>query len=222
MSGRKSAPDKKTAALYLPREAAAYLRLPESTLHGWLSPRHGEAVLVHSVSGAPHGAPRIPFVGLIEAYVLRSLRDLKLRTKTIEQAAAAVRREFGTEYGLATKKIATDGIDIFIEYAESGDLARAHDGQRPIRETIQDYLRYIDWDECDGIAARLRLPQFPESAPVVVDPDYAWGQPVLAGSKTPLEAIVNLWKAGEPMEVVAEEYELDVETVEDLCRAAVN
>lgn len=163
MSEKKSAPDRKTAALCLPREAAAYMRLPESTLHGWLNPRHGQAV-----------------------------------------------------------RIATDGIDIFIEYAESGDLARAHDGQRPIRESIQDYLRYIDWDEYDGIAARLRLPQFPESAPVVVDPDYAWGQPVLAGSRTPLEAIVNLWKAGEPMEVVAEEYELDVETVEDLCRAAVN
>jgi uncharacterized protein (DUF433 family) len=214
--------DKKTAALYSTREAARYLRMPARTLNQWLAPSGRPAVLVHSVANVRHGAPRIPFVGLVEAYVLRSLRDLKLSKGSIERAASAVRCEFGNDYGLATRKIATDGIDIFIEYADSDDIARAYDGQRPIRETIRDYLRYIEWDEYDGIAARLRLQQFPDSAPVVLDPDYAWGQPVLAASKIPLEAIVNLWKAGETMEVVAEEYGLDVDTVEDLCRAAVS
>jgi uncharacterized protein (DUF433 family) len=222
VEGRAAMTDKKTAALYSTPEAARYLRMSASTLNSWLGPTRHPTVLVHSVADVRRGAPRIPFVGLVEAYVLRSLRDLKLSTRAIEEAAAAVRREFGTDYGLATKKIATDGIDIFIEFAESGDIARAHDGQRPIREIIQDYLRYIEWDEYDGVAARLRLPQFPESAPVVLDPDYAWGQPVLAENKTPLEAIVNLWKAGETMEVVAEEYGLDVDTVENLCRAAVS
>lgn len=214
--------DKKTAALYSTREAASYVRMPPRTLNQWLAPSRRPTVLVHSVANTRRGAPRIPFVGLVEAYVLRSLRDLGLSTKSIDQAASVVRREFGNDYGLASKKIATDGIDIFIQYADSDDIARAYDGQRPIRETIQDYLRYIEWDEYDGIAARLRLRQYPDSAPVVLDPDYAWGQPVLATSKTPLEAIVNLWKAGETMEAVAEEYGLDVGTVEDLCRAAVN
>ncbi len=53
-----------------------------------------------------------------------------------------------------------------------------------------------------------------------MDPDYAFGQLVLATEKVPVEAIVNLWRAGEPMETVADEYELDRTTVEDLCRAA--
>jgi hypothetical protein len=44
----------------------------------------------------------------------------------------SVRREFDTPYGLATKRIATDGIDIFVQDADD-DLARAGDNQLPIR-----------------------------------------------------------------------------------------
>jgi uncharacterized protein (DUF433 family) len=215
--------DRVGAGLYLPQAAASYLSMPTRTLQSWLNRGQHSVVLVHSVSGVPRNAPSIPFVGLIEAYVLRSLRGLNLSQRKIDEAATAVREEFGTEYGLATKKIATDGIDIFIEYAGPGDLARAHDGQRPIREIIQDYLRYIEWEDgYEGIASRLRLPQYPDFVPVVLDPDYAGGQPILAGSKTPVEAVVNLCKAGETVEVVAEEYGLDVDTVEELYRVAVN
>lgn len=207
--------------MFKPQEAARYLRMPESTMRRWLHGSSQVGVLVHSVAPECHGWPSIPFVGLIEAYVLRNLRELGLSTRSIQETAVAVRREFGTPYALATKKIATDGIDIFIQYAGQDDLARARDGQRPIRDVVGDYLRYIEWDPQDEFAGSLRLPQFPRSNPVIIDPNFAFGQPVLASKKIPVEAIVDLWKAGEPMEAVAEEYELDVEAVEDLCRAAV-
>ncbi len=211
--------DKYTTALYTPTEAARHLQMPRSTLYKWLAKSPSVDLLVHSVSPERRGWPSVPFIGLIEAYVLHSLRELGLTMHTVRSAAKAVRREFDTPYGLATRKIATDGVDIFIHYAEEDDLARASDGQRPIRAIIEDYLRYIDWD-VDDVARRLRLPQFPTNAPVIMDPDYAFGQPVLATEKVPVEAIVNLWRAGEPMETVADEYELDRTTVEDLCRAA--
>lgn len=212
--------DRFATPIFKPREAAHYLRMPESTMRDWLGGGSHASVLVHSVSPERHGWPSIPFVGLIEAYVLRHLRELGLSTRSVREAANAVRSEFGTPYALATKKIATDGIDIFIEYADAGDLARAHDGQRPIRDVVTDYLRYIEWDPQDQYAGALRLPQFRANA-VIIDPNFAFGQPVLASKKIPIEAIVDLWKAGEPMEVVAEEYELDVDAVEDLCRASV-
>jgi uncharacterized protein (DUF433 family) len=212
--------DKYATALFTPREAAHYLRMPRSTLYGWLRPADSTTVLVHSVPAERHGWPSVPFIGLVEAYVLRNLRDLGLSTKAIRGAALRVREEFRTPYGLATRRIATDGIDIFIHYAQEDELARASDGQRPIRAVIEDYLRYIDWDIRDGAARRLRLPQFPATAPVMIDPDYAFGQPVLADRKVPVEAVVRLWRAGERMSTVAAEYELDRETVEDLCRAA--
>ncbi|MBY8853791.1 DUF433 domain-containing protein, partial [Saccharothrix sp. MB29] len=88
-----------------------------------------------------------------------------------------MRKEFGTPYGLATKKIVTDGVDIFLEYAD-GDLARVGDRQQPIRDVLGGYLRYIEWNADDDFASSLRLRQYPDTAPVVIDPRFGWGAPV--------------------------------------------
>jgi hypothetical protein len=75
-----------------------------------------------------HPRPADGSVVVAGAYVLRSLRDLGL-TKRKVRDAAAVRGELGAAYALATKKIVTDGIDIFLDYAD-GDLARVGDPNR--------------------------------------------------------------------------------------------
>ena len=48
----------------------------------------------------------MPFIAVVEAYVLRSLRDLGLKKSTIRAAAEQVRHEFNTPYGLATRRVA--------------------------------------------------------------------------------------------------------------------
>ncbi|MFI0733351.1 DUF433 domain-containing protein [Streptomyces sp. NPDC021225] len=199
------------------QDAARHLDIPDRTLQRWL---HRESAagspLVHGVQPVKRGWPSIPFVAIVEAYVLRSLRDCLSMSK-IREAAEAVRLAFGDEYGLATRRIATDGVDIFVEYAD-GDLARARDGQRPIREVITDYLRYIAWESGDQYPYRLRLRQYPDVAPVIIDPRFGWGAPVVAENKVQVEAIVGLWEAGESLETVADEYGLTREQVEAICR----
>jgi hypothetical protein len=99
-----------------------------------------------------------------------------------------------------TKRIATDGLDIVLRHA-GGD-------QRPNREIITNHLKYIKWDEADGFPSRLRLRQYPDSAPVI------------ESTKVPLSAVVDLWLAGEPLEDVAHEYDMTREQVEVICRTA--
>jgi hypothetical protein len=94
-------------------ETARHLLIPQRTLNHWLAEEAGGAPLVHRVDPERRGWPTVPFIAVVEAYVLRSLRDLGLTKRKIRDAAAAVRGEFGTAYALATKKIVTDGIDIF-------------------------------------------------------------------------------------------------------------
>ena len=207
--------------LLTPRDVAHHLRIPPSTLYDWLRESADGKPLVHRVEPERRGWPSVPFVAVVEAYVLRSLRDLRLSKRRIREAAAEVRRTFDTPYALATKKIMTDGVDIFIEYVP-GDMARASDGQRPIREVIEGYLRCIHWDASDEFADRLRLRQYPDVAPVIIDPRFGWGEPVVESSKVPVQAIVDLWLAGESLEVVANEYEMTREQVEAICRVAVD
>ncbi len=211
--------DKYHDPLLTPRETARHLQLPGSTLNFWLREQAAGEPLVHRVPPAKRGWPSVPFVAVIEAYVLRSLRDLKLSKGKIRDAAAAVRREFGTPYGLATRRIATDGIDIFVDYA-NGSLERAHDAQHPIREIIDRYLRYITWDEGDDSPARLTLPQYPDVVPVVIDPRFGWGAPVIATNNVQVDNVVALWRAGESLEAVAEEYGLTRDAAETICRIA--
>jgi uncharacterized protein (DUF433 family) len=210
--------DKFADPLLTPKETARHLQIPPATVYHWLHEQAGGAPLVHHVEPAKRGQPSMPFVAVIEAYVLRSLRGMGLSKQAVRNVAAAVRSEFDTPYGLATRRIATDGVDIFIHYADD-DLARVGDGQRPIREVIDDYLRYIVWDT-DDFPSRLRLRQYPDVAPVVIDPRFGWGAPVIEATKVPVDAVVELWLAGESLADVAYEYDMTPDQAEAICRAA--
>jgi uncharacterized protein (DUF433 family) len=175
---------------------------------------------VHSVRPEHQGWPSVPFVGIIEAYVLRALRSLGLGMSKIGDAARDVRDMFDTEYGLATRRIATDGIDVFVHYLDSDEIARVGDRQMPIRRVINDYLQYIAWDD-DGFAKRLTLKKYdPNIARVVIDPQFGWGTPVVESARVTVDAIVGMWKAGESPDVVADEYGLTREQVEAIVRVA--
>lgn len=211
--------DKFNDPLLTPKDVARHLWIPESTLYYWLGEEANGAPLVHRVVPERRDWPSVPFVAVVEAYVLRSLRDLGLAKRKIREAAAEVRKNFGTPYALATKKITTDGVDIFVHYADD-ELARVGDGQRPFRDVIDDYLHYIEWDNSDGFAGSLRLRQYTDIAPVIIDPRFGWGAPVVESSKVPVDAVVDLWLAGESLEAVAYEYGMTREQVEAICRAA--
>lgn len=212
--------DKFKVPLLTPFEAATHLQIPERTMHRWLHQSAAGSPLVHSVKPERRGWPSVPFIALVEAYVLRALRDLGLSSPKIAAAAAAVRTQFGTEYGLATRRIATDGIDVFVHYLDSDEIARASDGQMPIRQVVENYLQYITWDD-DGFARRLTLRRYdPAVAKVVIDPRFAWGAPIVEPAKVPVDAILGMWRGGEAPDVVASEYGLSVEQVETLIRVA--
>jgi uncharacterized protein (DUF433 family) len=213
--------DKFADPLMTPKEVARHLRIPESTLYDWLAETADGAPLVHRVDAERRGRPSVPFVAIVEAFVLRSLRDLGLSKRKIRDAAGEVRRSFDTPFALATRRIATDGIDIFVHYADD-DVARVGDQQLPIRELIGNYLHYISWDADDEIAATLRLRQYPDIAPVVIDPRFGWGAPVVESTKVPVDAVVDLWFAGESLDDVAFEYDMTRDQVEAICRAAAS
>ena len=210
--------DKFRDPLLTPAEAARHLGMPASTLYYWLGEEVDGAPVIHRVSAARRGWPSMPFIAVVEAYVLRAMRDLGLRKDRILAAVAEARREFKTPYALATERVRTDGVDLFLHYAD-GELVRFGDGQRPIREVLDLYLRDISFNERDGWPERLRLRRYGE-AEVVIDPRFSWGAPVIQPVAAPVDAVVTLWKAGEPMEVVADEFGLTRDVVEAVCRVA--
>jgi hypothetical protein len=60
---------------------------------------------------------------------------------------------FDDPYALASQRIATDGVGLFVRFADEF-LVHARDRQVAIPEVISDYLTYITWDT-DGKPAQL-------------------------------------------------------------------
>jgi uncharacterized protein (DUF433 family) len=206
-----------TQPILTARETARYLGMPESTLDVWLLDR-GREPLVHAVQPEKRGWPRVPFVGVIEAYVLRALRDLKLPMDEIRRAAELVREEFHDPYALAHRRIVTDGVALFVKAADES-YVHARDRQLAIPKVLKAHLKNIEWN-AEGNATRLHLRDFPEGADVIIDPRFGWGSPVLAESKMKVEDLVELWRQGERITTIADEYGLAVDVVEDVLRRA--
>ena len=74
------------------------------------------------------------------------------------------------------------------------------------REIVAGYLRYFTWAD-DGYPRMIRLPAF-EPTDVVVDPDRAFGQPILAHSRVRVADLAAMVNAGEDPHDVATEYEV--------------
>lgn len=199
------------------RETARHLRMPECTLKVWLSVGRDEP-LVHAVRPERRGWPRAPFIGIIEAHVLLELRVGGMPMDEIRRAAAIVRAEFDDPYALARRRIATDGVAVFVRLADES-LIRARDHQHAIKDVLEHHLHDIDWDDT-GTAIRLRLHHYPAGAEVVIDPRFGWGSPVLTANKVKVDDVVALWRTGEPISAVAEEWDLTETVVEDVLRQA--
>lgn len=114
--------------------------MPESTLNAWLAFTSDEP-LVHAVQPERRGWPRVPFVGIVEAHVLRALRAAGLPMDEIRRAAAIVRAEFDDPFALAKRRIATDGVAVFVRLADES-LIRARDHQQAIKEVLELLARH--------------------------------------------------------------------------------
>lgn len=197
-------------AMLTQTETARYLAIPDSTVGAWR-----RNATVHSLPAEHRGWPTLPFAGVVEAFVLRALRDTGFSLAKVREAAEGIRREFKDPYALVRPEVGHDGIDIFIRVG--GELYRARDRQQAIRETVTDYTSFIEWDGQNP--TRLRLKEF--DGQVILDPRFGWGQPVVAENKVPVKAILGLWSASESMEAIAKEFRMEADDVDRIIRTYV-
>src|SRR4051812_14778765 len=105
-------------ALFTPNDVSTFLGIPRSTVYYWLNTdSRGGIPLVHRLPAERRGAAQVPFAALVEAFVLRALRnELKFTKRQIVDTVEDVRSNFGLDFALASNRIASDGIDIFIQH----------------------------------------------------------------------------------------------------------
>ena len=208
--------------LFLLDEAAQHLGLPASTLRSWTRRQAGPAPLVHRLRPETPRSASLPFVGLVEAHMLRGFRDLGLSAQGLRVSVTRLREKLNDEYALATRRVATDGLSLLVDMAESqGEpiWTRAVDGQAAITAVIERYLKFVQWSKNDPYPTRLKLKTY-QGADVIVDPRFAFGQPVLARQKIRVQDILDAFWAGESPNTVAVEFGVKANEVEAVIRSA--
>lgn len=217
--------------LYTVAEAAAYLRVPRTTLetwaHGYMRRRRsgGTTKAEAIITAIPAGRrePEIPFIGLAEGMVLAAFRASGVPMQRIRPAVQALKTELGLDHALGSKRLYTDGAEILYDYATKEDeeelrgLTIVRTRQRVFAPVIQDYLRRITYAR-DGWAQRLRLPV---SKSVIVDPNRAFGQPIFEKGAVRVEDVLDRFEAGDSLGDVAYDFDVSVEDVEEVVRVAL-
>jgi uncharacterized protein (DUF433 family)/transposase-like protein len=222
--------------LYTVAEAARYLDVPDSTFRSWTygDRRHSAgrtavcgAPILTSVPQAAAQSPVIPFVGLAEGLVLTALRRSGVALQRIRPALSRLAVEFGLEHALASRRLYTDGADVLFDYAddEDPDTARAvrslvvvRNGQRVFNEVVEAYLQRVEFGP-DGYPRLIELPAY-AVAKVVVGPDRGFGQPIFRRGGARLEDALAMFRAGDSLEMVADEYGVPLDELEDVVRIA--
>lgn len=209
--------------LFTIEEGARHLGMAASTLRDWTRRMAGPAPLVHRVTPASPRAASLPFIGVVEVHMLRGFKDLGLTPGELRTAVARLRRDTGDEYALATKDVATDAVSLLANMAESQaeppQWVRARDGQQAITEVIKRYLKYVTWRGSDRYPLRLTLKAY-QGADVIIDPRFAFGQPVLEREKIRVEDILDAFWAGESYTTIAGEFGVSPDAVEAVIRSA--
>ena len=203
-------------------EGARHLGMPASTLRDWTRMVAGSAPLVHRVEPSTPRAASLPFIGVVEAHMLRGFKELGLNARELRASVARLREITDDEYALATRRVASDGVNLLVDMAASAEIPqweRARDGQGAIGEVIERYLKFVTWRQSDRYPLRLTLQAY-EGADVIIDPRFAFGQPILEHEKVRVEDILDAFWAGESYLTISGEFGVSSSAVEAVIRSA--
>ncbi|MDE0396073.1 MAG: DUF433 domain-containing protein [Gammaproteobacteria bacterium] len=167
---------------------------------------------------APAGAGNlISFNNLVEAHVLRAIRTKNsVRMAAVRNAIAYAEQSLGIDRLLLSDELRTSGQDIFLDrLRELITLTRS--GQLAMKQMLLAYLKRVDRDD-EALPLRLyplRPAWSEEKKPIVIDPRVSFGRPTVAGSGISTAALVDRVDAGEDLEILAGDYGLRIDQIED-------
>jgi uncharacterized protein (DUF433 family) len=169
-------------------------------------------------------APGISFLQLIEIVVVAQFRRGKrpVQLDRLRRAHAFARDRFQLPYPFASLSLREFGGHVLHEFDEANPhgpaLALDVGGQWAIPGFVTQALDRVDFSEADRLAERW----FPagREAPIVLDPRIGAGRLTVLGSGVTVDTIYQRFLAGETIELLASDYDLDAAAIQEAIRYA--
>lgn len=152
------------------------------------------------------------FLSLIEIYTVMRLRELKVSFPTIRRARADLADRLGVENPFAAQSLFVDGAKLLTEN-DNLHYELGTNGQIAMRKVLEPFLQRVDFETSTQLAERLH--PMGRDSQVIVDPRRAFGRPIVDGTAITTEALACLYKGGESVEGLAQQFEMEEGAIHD-------
>jgi len=221
MTGSKTFDSERlTAPLYSYAEADRLAGVGRGTSSRWLKGYRywyapSDLRVMPPVTESIKSQEAVSFVDLVEVIVIGGLRKKGFSLRTIRKINEYCQLLLQKTRPLVTETFKVSGRDIFV-LASYGHLVNVSSqrGMQAWDEVLDPFLETVDYE---NELARRWWPMGREY-PVVVDPEYGFGLPVVSGSGVRTEILAERARAGDTDEEISHDFGLDASQVEAALR----
>jgi uncharacterized protein (DUF433 family) len=201
-------------------EAGGYLGLPESTIRSWFEGMpytlHGEVKWMKPVLTST-AKNMLSFYDIASAHVLMAFKAKGASPNEIREIMSELEKEYpGQRYPLLGRDFHLFGKDVILKTA--GKLLNlSKSRQMGLRKVMERFLLRFEFDAklMPLRFSPLRTSRERGKGFIVIDPDFAFGRPVIRGTAIPAEIIANRREAGESEARLAKDYRITPRAVKE-------
>ena len=206
---------KLTAPLYGYSEADHLAGVSRGTSRRWLEGYSyigaaGCRVEQPPVSPRDQDRGGVSFSDLVEIVAIGRFKAMGFGVPAVREVVANCQQLFGDAHPLSTQSFKIGGRQVFIEREGALREVLHSRGQLAWDEVLAPFLDSLDYD---GSFARRWWP-LGRTRPVVIDPDYGYGLPVVAESGVRTEILRERFQAGDSFEQIASDFNVSAQQVE--------
>jgi uncharacterized protein (DUF433 family) len=208
--------DRRDWPVYSLAELAYFLNIPKPTLHSWTKEHTDSKGRLNKplIVPADRAEALFSFYNLIEAHILsvttkvHKVKASSMRSAILELEASGMATGI---HPLLSQEFHTNGRDIFLKLIEKTiNLSRF--GQLALKPIMDDYLERIERDEF--FRPKKLYPSKQENRVVSMIPSVSSGRPIIDGTGIPVASVWNRFRAGDTVDFIADDYEIDKIQVE--------
>ena len=174
---------------------------------------HGQQVVQPPITPGVQreGQGSVSFLDLVDIAAIGRLKEVGFSLRMIREIVRNCQEILGVPRPLTTLRLKTGGREVFVDRGDVLLEVGRKKWMQAWNEVLEPFLQELDYDANQLVARWWPLGR---STPVVIDPEYGFGFPVVAKSGVRTEIILERFRAGDLKEQISADFNIEQVHVE--------